>query len=122
MGVRTETDCRKMHFFCIFLQFYLHMSEKSSIFVADLVIVPVATKSFQQVMNKETICKVQIGETIFKTNVLLDEEGSIHGYRVMKGRNLAKGGSYFAAEGSAVMFMLRAAFTDVAQMPIEFSL
>lgn len=91
-------------------------------FASDLGIVPITTKSFQQVMNKETICKVQIGETIFKTNVLFDDQGGVHGYRVMKGRNLAKGGSYFAAERSAVLFMLRAAFADVAQMPIEFSL
>lgn len=36
-------NCRKMHFFCIFLQYYLHIWEKSSIFASDLGIVPSAT-------------------------------------------------------------------------------
>ena len=40
---RSPVYCNKMHFFCIFLQYYLHMSEKSSTFVADLGIVPAVT-------------------------------------------------------------------------------
>lgn len=69
-------------------------------------------------MTRETICKVSIHDTIYKVNAILDDEKGTHGFRVMKGRNIAKGGSYFYEERSAVMFMLRLAFGDVAQLSI----
>ena len=39
----TLRGCKKVHFYCIFLQKYLHISKKSSIFAADLGIVPAIT-------------------------------------------------------------------------------
>lgn len=70
-------------------------------------------------MEKVTICKVQYLDTIYKVNQLVDENGNEHGFRVMKGRNIAKGGAWFNNERSAVMFMLRTAFVDVAQLSFD---
>lgn len=38
-----ERRCKKMQIFCKKMQIYLHISKKSSTFVADLGIVPFAT-------------------------------------------------------------------------------
>ena len=70
-------------------------------------------------MTSETICKVSIHDTIYKVNAIMDKEKGTHGFRVLKGRNIAKGGNFFYREQSAVMFMLRLAFGDVAQLSIE---
>lgn len=66
-------------------------------------------------MDKLTICSVKINDTIFKTNALIDDAGNRHGYRVMRNRNIAVGGNLFLDERSAIMHMLRLAFSDVAQ-------
>ena len=70
-------------------------------------------------MNKEEICKVTIEGGIYKVNAMVDDEKKVHFYRVMRGRNIAKGGSYFNDKRAAVMFMLRIAFNDVAQLSFE---
>ena len=69
-------------------------------------------------MDKLTICSVKINDAIFKTNALISEDGICHGYRVMRNRNIAVGGNMFLDERSAIMHMLRLAFTDVAQTNI----
>ena len=90
------------------------------IFASDLGIVPVTTNSYQQVMNNETIGEVRVGNITYKTNALLDEQGCMHGYRILKNGHIASGGSMFADKRFAVMFMLRKVFSDVAELSIEF--
>lgn len=70
-------------------------------------------------MEKRDLCKVTIGQVIYRVRafVLLDE--SVHHYAVMCGRRIAKGGNWFTDYRQAVMFMLRAAFIDVAQLEME---
>lgn len=70
-------------------------------------------------MNKEEVCKVTIEDGIYKVNAMVDNEKNVHFYRVMKGRNIAKGGSYFNDKRTAVMFMLRIAFNDVYKLQLE---
>lgn len=70
-------------------------------------------------MEKVTICSLKYGEVIYKVNMMVDEIGVCHGFRVMKGRCIAKGGAYFKSEKAALMFMLRYAFNDVAQLELE---
>lgn len=69
-------------------------------------------------MEKVTICSLKYGEVIYKVNMLVDESGAGHGFRVMKGRCIAKGGAFFNSEKAAIMFMLRYVFNDVAQLEI----
>lgn len=64
-------------------------------------------------MEKVTICKVSFKEDMYKVNMLIDENGISHGYRVMRGRNIAKGGSFFNDERAAIIFALRSAFREV---------
>ena len=109
-----------MHFFCKKIQKLLHMSKKSSIFVADLGIVPTATIKTLRVMDKVEICKVQIGAEIYKVNQLVNNGVALDEYRVMHGRRIAKGGSWFDNRIAAVQFMLGVAFEDVSQSTIEF--
>ena len=40
----------------------------------------------------------------------------------MRGRNVAKGGSFFNDERAAIMFALRAAFNEVAQLNLPIIL
>ena len=102
------------------MQIYLHMSKKSSTFVADLGIVPDQTIKALRVMDKLEICKVQIGAEIYKVNQLVNNDVALDEYRVMHGRRIAKGGSWFNNRLAAIQFMLRVAFEDVSQGTIEF--
>ena len=102
------------------MRYYLHMSKKSSTFVADLGIVPVITNKHRRSMDKVEICKVQIGTEIYKVNQMCNEGVMLEEYRVMHGRRIAKGGSWFNNRLAAVQFMLRIAFEDVSQGTIDF--
>lgn len=73
-------------------------------------------------MEKVTICKVSFNEDMYKVNMLVDEDGVPHGYRVMRGRNIAKGGAFFNDERAAIMFALRSAFNEVAQLNLPIVL
>lgn len=66
-------------------------------------------------MDKVEICKVQIGTEIYKVNQMVSNDTPINGYRVMHGRKIAKGGSWFNNRIAAIQFMLRVAFEDVSQ-------
>lgn len=68
------------------------------------------------------ICSLKYGEKIYKVNALVDEAGETHGYRVMKGRRIAKGGAWFDSERESILFMLRIAFMDVIQLSMQFAL
>ena len=103
------------------MQKYLHMSKKSSIFAVDLGIVPTATIKYYRVMEKVEICKVQIGAEIYKVNQLMNNDVALDEYRVMHGRRIAKGGSWFNNRLAAIQFMLRVAFEDVSQAKINFN-
>ena len=72
-------------------------------------------------MNKVEICKVQIGTEIYKVNQVVNNNVPIEEYRVMHGRRVAKGGSWFSNRLAAIQFMLRIAFEDVSQARIEFA-
>ena len=71
-------------------------------------------------MDKLEICKVQIGAEIYKVNQLVNNDVAMEEYRVMHGRRIAKGGSWFNNRLAAIQFMLRIAFEDVSQGTIEF--
>lgn len=71
-------------------------------------------------MDKVEICKVQIGTEIYKVNQLVNNDVALDEYRVMHGRRIAKGGSWFNDRTKAIQFMLRTAFDDVSQTKIEF--
>lgn len=71
-------------------------------------------------MEKVEVCKVQIGTEIYKVNQLVNNDVVLDEYRVMHGRRIAKGGSWFNDRVKAIQFMLRIAFDDVSQAKIEF--
>lgn len=71
-------------------------------------------------MDKLEICKVQIGTEIYKVNQMVNGDVALEEYRVMHGRRIAKGGSWFSNRLAAIQFMLRIAFEDVSQGTIEF--
>lgn len=94
----------------------MHISTKSSTFVPGLGIVLAVTIKHYESMEKLTVCSIKYGESIYKVNELVDEAGNVHGYRVMRGRCIAKGGNFFNTEREAVGFALRIAFVDVSQL------
>lgn len=71
-------------------------------------------------MEKVEICKVQIGAEIYKVNQMCENGVTFDMYRVMHGRRIVKGGSWFNNRLAAIQFMLRIAFEDVSQAKIEF--
>ena len=71
-------------------------------------------------MEKVEICKVTIGTKIYKVNQLMSNDGLLDEYRVMHGRRIVKGGSWFNNRFAAIQFMLRVAFKDVLQAVITF--
>lgn len=83
-------------------------------------IVPDQTLKTLRVMDKVEICKVQIGTEIYKVNQLAKDDVTLEEYRVMHGRRVAKGGSWFNNRLAAIQFMLRIAFEDVSQGTIDF--
>lgn len=103
------------------MQKYLHIWKKSSTFVSDLGIVPATTIKLLRVMDKVEICKVTIGTEIYKVNQLVNNDVALEEYRVMHGRRIAKGGSWFNNRLKAIQFMLRIAFEDVSQGTIDFA-
>lgn len=102
------------------MQKYLHMSKKSSTFASDFNSGIHDQKIQQRVMEKVEICKVQIGNEIYKVNQLVNDDVVLDEYRVMHGRRIAKGGSWFNNRLAAIQFMLRIAFEDVSQGTIDF--
>lgn len=73
-------------------------------------------------MDKIEVCKLSIGGEIYKVIQGCENEVPMEIYRVMKGRRIAKGGSFFAIKRTAIQFMLRYAFDDVSQGTIDFEL
>lgn len=71
-------------------------------------------------MDKVEICKVQIGTEIYKVNQMYNDAGPVNEFRVMHGRRIQKGGSFFNDKTKAIQFMLRVAFDDVSQGRIDF--
>lgn len=71
-------------------------------------------------MEKVEICKVQIGTEIYKVYQRVENDVTFDEYRVMRGRRIAKGGSWFNNRLAAIQFMLRLAFDNVSQGTIEF--
>lgn len=70
-------------------------------------------------MDKVEVCKVTIGKDIYKVNQMCNEGVLLEEFRVMHGRRIAKGGSWFNNRIEAIQFMLRTAFEDVSQTKIE---
>ena len=71
-------------------------------------------------MEKVEICKVVIGDDSYRVNQLCNGDVMLEEYRVMHGRRIAKGGSWFNNRLAAIQFMLRVAFEDVSQAVIPF--
>lgn len=89
-------------------------------FAPDLGIVPSVTIKYIENMDKVEICKVQIGQDIYKVNQMCENGVMFNEYKVMHGRRIQKGGSYFNDRLKAIQFMLRVAFEDVSQGTIVF--
>lgn len=70
-------------------------------------------------METRDLCKVSIGNVIYRVRAYVGPDESVHHYAVMCERHLAKGGNWFTDYRQAVMFMLRTAFNDVEQLEIE---
>lgn len=70
-------------------------------------------------METNDLCKVTIGSVIYRVREYRMESGVIDHYAVLSDRRLVKGGGWFKEYRQAVMFMLRVAFNDVAQLPLE---
>lgn len=64
-------------------------------------------------------CKVSIDSVIYRVREYTSDEGKLDHYAVLNDRRLIKGGGWFMDYRQAVMFMLRVAFNDVAQMSID---
>ena len=61
-----------------------------------------------------------IGDDSYRVNQLCNGDVMLEEYRVMHGRRIAKGGSWFNNRLAAIQFMLRVAFEDVSQAVIPF--
>ena len=70
-------------------------------------------------MEKRDLCKVSIGQVIYRVRAYVLPDERVHHYAVMVERNIAKGGNWFTDYRQAVMFMLRVAFNDVAKLSLE---
>lgn len=101
------------------MQFYLVISFFLCTFAPGKAIVLSVTINCLSDMDKLELCKVHVDNVIYKAYALVDVKGNHHGYRVMKGRNIAKGGAFFNNKRQAVMFLLKTAFNDVAQLSLE---
>lgn len=76
-----------MHFFCIFLQKYLHIWNIFCTFASDLGIVPAITIKYKESMENECIWKCQKGKVIVKVvKVISDWRFHCATYRVYVGR------------------------------------
>lgn len=71
-------------------------------------------------MVKEEICKISIKGTIYRVTYCTNDAGGDPCFRVMIGRNIARGGSWFMSADKAIMHMLRLAFHDVAPLSLPF--
>lgn len=91
--------CKKMQKKCKKMQEYLHMSKKSSIFAADLGIVPTATIKNNRVMKKECIFKACKGNEWWYLYRYPNEKAS-RGciYRIYNGRKWHDHISWFSYE------------------------
>lgn len=58
-------------------------------------------------------CKLVVNGTTWRVNECANPDGNEHCYRVMRNRNIAKGGSFFRSEWTAVRFMLRECFREL---------
>ena len=64
-------------------------------------------------------CKVSIDSVIYRVREYTSDEGKLNHYAVLNDRRIVKGGGWFTDYRQAVMFMLRVAFNDVAQLEME---
>lgn len=73
-------------------------------------------------METNDVCKCQIGDAIYRVREYLKDSGDLDHYAVLYGRRLCKGGAWFANERSAILFMLRTAFSDAVQTSMDLKL
>lgn len=71
-------------------------------------------------METNDVCKCQIDNAIYRVREYLKFDGSRDHYAVLVGRRLCKGGAWFTNKRSAILFMLKTAFTDIMQTSINF--
>lgn len=71
-------------------------------------------------MEKLEICKLVIGDDTYRVNQLVSNDVLLNEFRVMHGRRIAKGGSWFNNKANAIQFMLCIAFDDISQAKITF--
>ena len=71
-------------------------------------------------MIRSEKCKLSIGGCIYRVCECSECETSKEcWWKVLRQRNVVKGGSYFNDYRQAVLFMLRTAFMEFGQMEIE---
>lgn len=68
----------------------------------------------------EEKCKLVVKGTTWRVNECTNKNGDGHCYRVMCNRNVAKGGSWFRDELTAVRFMLRECYIEAGSLNIDF--
>ena len=73
-------------------------------------------------MSTNDVCKCQIRDAIYRVREYLKDDGSRDHYAVLYGRRICKGGAWFTNEQSAILFMLRTAFSDAIQTSVDFYL
>ena len=86
---KTIGKCKKMQKKCIFLQFYLHISNKSSIFASDLGIVLILTIKYLRVMKSLCLCRFMIGGKVLRLVERQEVGGRWSYYRIYDGRKRA---------------------------------
>ena len=88
---KTKEKCNKMQKNCIFLQFYLHISKKSSTFVPDLGIILILTIKYIRVMKSLCLCRFMIGGKVLRLVERQEIGGRWSYYRIYDGRKRASG-------------------------------
>lgn len=68
----------------------------------------------------EEKCKLVVKGTTWRVNECANPEGNDHCYRVMRNRNIAKGGSFFRDERTAIRFMLRECYIETGELSFDF--
>ena len=85
---KMQKKCKKMQKKCKKMQKYLHMSKKSSTFVADLGIVPNRTNKTHRVMKVEKLIFRAEGANRGLVHVFRITKGESHYYEVRRDRKL----------------------------------
>ena len=112
-------ECKKVHFYCIFLQENLHISKKSSIFASGLGIVPAVTLKYLEFMKERCIFRACGGKKMCRVVVRYDSANNPF-FVVYHGRKLAPFVSKWCTLVDAVRYAKRIAVRDMFDLNNDF--